>query len=809
MSDFIYTGRVVNETLSDMYQISERLPFLAEEITNATNKILSARGFKQYVGGVSSDMFSGPVNECYLDTSNLIIGAKQSVADILAYSEDKALIRDFLKTISFKDATALDLSGLLGSNHIGWEVGRSLGSVVSTAGVFALGAAEGLAKIAETGADLVDMGFTTLTSIFTGIGDLINGTDNTRKMWEATKARVAENRTKSIFDSLYQNSPILKRMYDNSLIDGAKVRQVGNGLGRIVGIGAIGFATGGVGMAAAGGLMGFGTGTEEAWSQGGTLEQGLTYGLASGAWEFGKWYVGAGISKLGGGVGTLSKASSLFKSNTGAVLRVGLSSLDGASEGLVRPALTTIYKDYGGENFLDNAHRAFDAAGGWGNVAINAGMAAVAATAGEVFMRKKIAAAKQAEDYKKQAEAKRKQEEAIKNSIETKRVEKAFKSFEEEYPEFAKNAKTGNGDFDIKKIDSKRLIELNEYEKANALYKADALGLTIKDNNSLNDLIFTNGYVDDIKDYLQRSGFAGNIDDMAETVSSKLFASQNLSKIKANDLALSSQFDDIPALLGHDKCNLVTDGINTHLFRSLEEYGTAANTREVAFSLYDHLTKQGYDSEMIADNISKGYSQAIADRGFDHFETEVGGRTFTIYKQKNYRESSAINQVSLDDLLTRIESLPEGVRDTIPDIYLYDSQDPKDVYNTYSNNSQYRQYAQNNSGRFSGAMDANSNRITIYGDATEVDSFIHETGHVIDNIFGITNADEWTNAIESDYKFGSLKHPTDYAAVDAAEDFAESIQLYFTDPNFKINYPNRSNIILRYLIELDGRVADR
>ena len=80
------------------------------------------------------------------------------------------------------------------------------------------------------GDNLVDMGFTTLTSIFTGIGDLINGTDNTRKMWEATKARVAENRTKSIFDSLYQNSPILKRMYDNSLIDGAKVRQVGNGL---------------------------------------------------------------------------------------------------------------------------------------------------------------------------------------------------------------------------------------------------------------------------------------------------------------------------------------------------------------------------------------------------------------------------------------------------------------------------------------------------------------------------------------------------------------------------------------------------
>ncbi len=792
MSDFIYTGRVVNDTLSDMYQISERLPFLAEEITNATNKILSARGFKQYVGGVSSDMFSGPVNECYLDTSNLIIGAKQAVADIIVYSEDKDAAQDFMRTLSFKDAKELDVSGLFNFAGNAWALPKSLEAVGSTAGVFALGVGEGIAKIVETGADLVDMGFTTLTSIFTGIGDLINGTDNTRKMWEETKARVSENKTKSMFDSFIQNSSFIKSMYDNSLIDGNKVRQVGNGIGRIAGIAAIGLATGGVGMAAAGGLMGFGTGTEESWSQGGTLEQGLTYGLASGAWEFGKWYVGAGISKLGGGVGTISKASSVFKSNTGAVLRVGLSALDGASEGLVRPALTTIYKDYGGDNFLDNAQRAFDASGGWGNVVMNAGIAATMATAGEVFMRHKLAAAKQAE--------------ARKNSIETKKTEKAFKSFEEEYPEYAKTVKTRKGEIDIKKIDTERLLELNEYEKANALYKADALGIGRSDGD-VSRLLATNGYIDDIKDYLKATGYQGNIDDMAETVASKLFASQNMSKLKANDLALSKQFDDVYRLVGGGGKDLST--ANSLIFRSLEEYGTADNTREVAFSLYKHFAKKGYNTDRIADGICEGYKQAIADRGFDHFEVDVGGKTVTIYKQKNYRESTAVNQASLDDILTEISKLPEGVRETLPDIYLYDARDPYDVYNTYSSESPYSNYAKKSGHRFNGAMDANLEQIGIYGNAADVKSIIHEEGHVIDHIFGITEKNEWAKAIEKDNRLFIRKHPTHYATVSDVEDFAESVQLYFTDPTFKIKYPNRSNIILNYLIELDGRIADR
>lgn len=48
----LYDGSTVNNTVADMYKISEEIPQISDGIRSATNKILSARGFKKYIGGI-------------------------------------------------------------------------------------------------------------------------------------------------------------------------------------------------------------------------------------------------------------------------------------------------------------------------------------------------------------------------------------------------------------------------------------------------------------------------------------------------------------------------------------------------------------------------------------------------------------------------------------------------------------------------------------------------------------------------------------------------------------------------------------
>ena len=402
MSSFKYDGSRVNSAVDAMNQIANQFSSLSTNIRSATNQIVSARGFQEYVGGISSDTFSGCIDQCGAEIVNLSRGIRQKEVSILAYSKDSQAIGAFLNHLTNSEYQSLDLTELAPQIKINRFSDNLIKGLGASAATFGLGVVEGVADFVETGADLVTIGGTMLASIFTGAYDLFTGSNTTKRMWENTKAFVSEKRVENAFNRFYENNPIGQAIKQNAYgFD--FVRGVGKGLGYTAGVIGVNVLTGGLAagaMGAAGsisagqlaltaGIMGFSNGTEEAWADGATIGKGLLYGAASGAWEGVQWYAGAKINQLGG-VGD-QVAKGIFKgASSGVGTRIFMDTIDSGLEGFVQPALTMIYKDYGGANLVENYKIAFNAAGGWGNVATQAAIGAAGSAIGEYSGARKL-----------------------------------------------------------------------------------------------------------------------------------------------------------------------------------------------------------------------------------------------------------------------------------------------------------------------------------------------------------------------------------------------------------------------------------
>ena len=200
MSSIYYDGTTVNAVVDDIKRISDKFSSLSTNIRAATNKIVSARGFNEYIGGISSDSFSGCVDICREATNQLNNTIRQTQISALAFSQDKAAINAFLDTLSVQDYKQLDLSEIESYIGAGRKIGnffKGLGASAATAG---LGIVEGLLDFGETGADLVTIAGTLFASIFTKGHDLLTGEDTTTQLWNETKARVSEKKVESIFN---------------------------------------------------------------------------------------------------------------------------------------------------------------------------------------------------------------------------------------------------------------------------------------------------------------------------------------------------------------------------------------------------------------------------------------------------------------------------------------------------------------------------------------------------------------------------------------------------------------------------------
>ncbi len=399
MAELNYDGDIVNSSVQSMSNIVEKFTNLANAMQHATNTIVSARGFNEYIGGISTDSFSSQVNDCQTVGQAIISQIQQGQIQILSYSEDDEEIQAFLDTLDRVDYKNLDLTGIEDHISFGRKAANFFGGLFSDVGAGVLGLAEGLFEFGETGADLVVTGFSTLASIGTSIYDGMTGDNLTDRLQASTRTFVSNKLSENLFNSIYANTEVGRYIKKNAYgFD--TVRNVTKGLGYVAGMVGLTAVTGGAataglaGSVSAGnlaltaGAFGFASGAEQAWSEGATHSKGLMYGGANAAWEATQWYLGAKIAGIGGMGEGSHIANGIFRSGAGA--RIGLDTVDSAAEGFVQPALTMIYKNYDGDNFFEKYANAFEANGGWGAVGTNALIGGFGSFLGEIGDARKL-----------------------------------------------------------------------------------------------------------------------------------------------------------------------------------------------------------------------------------------------------------------------------------------------------------------------------------------------------------------------------------------------------------------------------------
>lgn len=795
MADLRYNGESVNAGVSSLYNICDKFPSIAASVKSATNKLISAKGFNQCVSGVSSNTFSAVVDNCQTECGELARNIRQKQVDILGYSQDDKDIQSFLDEINNSEYKALDLSSIESHISFGRKAANFFKGAGSTAVEFGLGLGEGLAKFGETAYDLGDIALTGAKSLFAS-------KDEVNQMWEECKARVSTEHVKSYFDDLYSENVFLSDVKNNAF-GGDTGREIGKGLGYaagMVGLNALtgGLASPGVGLvgfgakagqlAATAAVMGFSKHTEEAWNDGATVSGGLKYGAAAGAWEGVQWYLGAKINAIGGA----AQAGQIFRGGLGAVgARIGLSSADAGLEGVVNPALKTLYKDYGFDSFGENYKAAFLEAGGAANIFKNAAMGAIGATFGEAIEAGKALATRGTPVASTPN---------LEGSSEVVAREKAIYAFKEKYPDIVKKY----GEDFVDSIPTSELRRLNLLENGGATSQAaKLLGVDISAIDG-RGLIDTTGYKDDIAKWLTDFGYSGDIDAMADKMAAQLFASNNVSKIRANNMAISGDLSGALRLIpGGSSATRGMRNINTmsKLFRSLETYSDTSSTRQVYFDLYKDLVSRGRSSDEARDLVISSFKKSVEARGFNTATlTLPDGRNVNVHVQRNIRDSSN-NKISISEFEDMITGMPDKLAATAPnDYYYYDTFNEDDLYWTL--NSEYN--PQGLSKPFASAMTGGSSRITIYNCCDMPESMWHELGHSFDynhlggsGVYSYTS--EWDDAIARDLAETGEKSITSYGATNNKEDFAESVMWFLANKEyFKSKFPNRYRILERF-----------
>lgn len=326
---------------------------------------------------------------------------------------------------------------------------------------FAVGLINGVLNFVEALVDCVALIVSAVASIFTGLYDLcqwisgkITGNEDwesaTKKMWGGVMKFVGTKWVDKLFNGFYENTAVGKWIDEQAygpFKHTGGMYKFSKGVGYVVGVVILTIVTYGIGGAAAGaggaagsaggaaagaaggaagaasssfataatavfttksgaallGVVGAAAGTgkntQNAWADGASLGEGLTYGVAMGAYEGLQFYGGARINMLKVGNSKLLTAGS----------HVALDTLDGASSAFVDPALKMIYTpneqnqeqimyyvnyDENG-NKIDNKtwdeltfgqkYKAmFEYNGGWKTVATNAAIAGALSTITEI-----------------------------------------------------------------------------------------------------------------------------------------------------------------------------------------------------------------------------------------------------------------------------------------------------------------------------------------------------------------------------------------------------------------------------------------
>ena len=386
MASINYNGKKVNECISYLTDLDGDFNSLSSSLKEGLVKVISARGFDKYIGGIDSNYFEQYVEYGRSSVDSVIQKIRNTQIQILSFNQDDDEIKAFLDSLSVNDYKSLDLTSL--EDHISFmrKAGNFFKGIGSFAGTLGTGAVEGVLEFGETGADLLTLGGTSVASIFTKGYDFFTGENVTEKMWEDTKAYVSKKHVESLFNSFYDDTSVGKYLKNNASVSAfgkslgyKEGREFGKNVGYTTSIIATSSLTG-IPMPLISGVMGFSRSTEDAWADGATIGKGLIYGTISGVWEAVQWQVGSKIDNLSKGV---------FATTKGNALKVILDSADAGIEGFVQPIMNMTYKDYEGKDFKEQYANAFKANGGWSAVASQVALGGFMSAGSKIFQSAK------------------------------------------------------------------------------------------------------------------------------------------------------------------------------------------------------------------------------------------------------------------------------------------------------------------------------------------------------------------------------------------------------------------------------------
>ena len=405
MANFHYDGEKVNSGVSKLNHLTEDLQNYSNGLYSATKNLVSARGFEQYVGGISAGSFSCEVENFTSGLKTIIDEVRTEQIQILNFSQNTEDIKLFLSSLTDEEQKKYDLEELDILKDRSSNIFKRAGASLAVTG---LGIVEGLGNFLETGADLLVMAGCGIASIFTAGFDLLTGRkgDNsiTKRLWDWCQGYCADKKVESIFNKFYTKTDVGRSLKANAYaFDG--FRNFGKGIGYVAGMVGLTVLTGGISaggfsatnlvgsisstrLAVTAGIMGFSSGTSDAWSDGATVLDGFKYGLAKGAWEGTQWYLGAKINTISG-VGK-NLASPLAQSLVDKSVRIGLDTVDAAAGSFIQPAMKMLYKYDNNKSFGENYGDRFEEAGGWGNVATQTAIGAAVSGVSETFDLRKL-----------------------------------------------------------------------------------------------------------------------------------------------------------------------------------------------------------------------------------------------------------------------------------------------------------------------------------------------------------------------------------------------------------------------------------
>ena len=217
-------------------------------------------------------------------------------------------------------------------------------------------------------------------------------------------------------------------------------------------------------------------------------------------------------------------------------------------------------------------------------------------------------------------------------------------------------------------------------------------------------------------------------------------------------------------------------------------------------AIYEHLRDWGFTEAQAEKLISDAWRGIINERGFDVYGINVNGIDININVQKDMDYTN--QDMTLEKLQSELEKIPKYLLKPLKNVYVYDMVGPRELQNAIK-------YKLPNS--FASAS-ANNNRINFHplGKPHDFSVIYHELAHVYDRSYGelwgaygenVSSSEVWQEAEKADRAISNIFGVSNYANLTQSpvEDFAESVAFYYTNPEIMRQFPNRLNVLRKYL----------